>query len=83
MLRHPFQVAVGHFTHALLILFFEALLPQPEEENFVVTADDIRQRRKRVSSNRSPGLFDLTEVNNPGYDLNFLDYIVSCVWILR
>ena len=72
------QIAVAHFTHALLVLFFEALLPQPEEENFVVTADDIRQRRRRVGRKaRGAGRYDLTEVNNPGYDLNFLDFVVS------
>ena len=72
------QIAVAHFTHALLVLFFEALLPQPEEENFVVTADDIRQRRRRVGrESRAAGRFDLTEVNNPDYDLNFLDFVVS------
>ena len=82
MFHHPFQIAVRHFTHALLVLLFESLLPKDEEEDFVVTADDIRQRRKRVSSDRSQGRFDLTEVNNPEYDLDFLDFIVSYVWIL-
>ena len=82
MFLHPLQIAVRHFTHALLVLLFESLLPKDEEEDFVVTADDIRQRRKRVSSDRSQGRFDLTEVNNPEYDLDFLDFIVSYVWIL-
>ena len=71
------QVAVRHFTHALLVLLFEALLPKEDEEDFLVSADDIRQRRKRVSSDRTAERFDLTEATTPGYDLDFLDFVVS------
>ena len=71
------QIAVRNFTQALIVLLLEALLPTSDEENFVVTADDIRQRRKRVSSDRKVGRFDLTMQNKPAYDMNFLDFVVS------
>ncbi|KAL8586131.1 hypothetical protein ACOMHN_033174 [Nucella lapillus] len=76
-LQDPLKIAIRNFTHAVLVLLFEALLPKEAEENYVVSADDIRQRRKKVSSKRTPGLYDLTENNDPGYDLNVLDFVVK------